>query len=436
MVDSNIIVFFYPSMVIGGAEYLFIRLAKYLSSHLKKKVYYIDYKEGFARKKLEDSEVVILDYSDDSKVSIKENVILLTPVSNITTLGNKLDLTPDSRVFFWSIHPTNIISCLPLIQFFIKLKSLNEIILNLFDKEKQNIQKILDQTLNQQALFFMDLENSTYNKILFDLQPDSLKYLPIPIDNKPIHNTRKLLDPNLLSFAWLGRLSEDKIHTLENILWQLNKYCRQEKQKIDFHILGDRKLPDNLKMYSENEFLNLSLKMNLTDETLQNYLTTSIDCLFAMGTSALEGAILKIPTVLVDYSYIPLNKNTQFRWLFETEGFCLGFEASNPLIKPKHSLNEILRSLQDNHNKLADACCNYAVKNHSMDIVINQLLDAANESQFYWKDYLHITAGLKSPSIPEMLKQVVICKLSPKIKFVVIFLFLRYVFLRKLRLIT
>jgi len=42
------ITFFYPGKEVGGAEYLFLRLANYIADNTTLKIFYIDYKDGFA----------------------------------------------------------------------------------------------------------------------------------------------------------------------------------------------------------------------------------------------------------------------------------------------------------------------------------------------------------------------------------------------------
>ena len=43
-----------------------------------------------------------------------------------------------------------------------------------------------------------------------------------------------------------------------------------------------------------------------------------------MGTSAIEGARLGIPTILLDYSYKSINGFYKYEFIYEKEGFSLG----------------------------------------------------------------------------------------------------------------
>ena len=79
------IVFCSPSMITGGAEYYFIRLAHYLAeNHKEYKVYYTEYKNGFIYKVLNSSNIEILDYRKGEKTIIPEDSIIFIPSNKIT----------------------------------------------------------------------------------------------------------------------------------------------------------------------------------------------------------------------------------------------------------------------------------------------------------------------------------------------------------------
>ena len=75
MMKKNI-TFFYPSTIVGGAEYLFIRLAKHLA-HLGHDVSVVDLKQGFLSRELQDTPVQLIPYEKDIPIVIPENTHLI-----------------------------------------------------------------------------------------------------------------------------------------------------------------------------------------------------------------------------------------------------------------------------------------------------------------------------------------------------------------------
>ena len=72
----------------------------------------------------------------------------------------------------------------------------------------------------------------------------------------------------------------------------------------------------------------------LSHEELNTILLERVDVLFAMGSSALLGASLGVPTVVVQpYSHERERKLKNYRWIDETIGHSLG-EFPNIICKP------------------------------------------------------------------------------------------------------
>ena len=98
----------------------------------------------------------------------------------------------------------------------------------------------------------------------------------------------------------------------------------------------------------------IEYKGTLAGKKLSNYLISNIDLLMSMGTSALVGAKLGIPTVLLDASYIKIPNDYKYKWLFESDGATLGsFIESQDMTNNIHSFQDIIYSLHNNYNDLS-----------------------------------------------------------------------------------
>jgi hypothetical protein len=101
-----------------------------------------------------------------------------------------------------------------------------------------------------------------------------------------------------------------------------------------------------------------------------------------MGTSALEGGRLAIPTILLDISYVPIKKDYLFRWIFQTNNFDLAHDISfEDIQQGNESLKNMVLDLKINYKALSDTTYDYYCKNHDIDTVKNLLLSQMQQSE-------------------------------------------------------
>lgn len=130
-------------------------------------------------------------------------------------------------------------------------------------------------------------------------------------------------------FMWLGRIDQDfKVLPLLKVIKDITDLHNRKilKGEIEFAIIGSG---DGNHLVQQEIDSNFTLtftwikKVSLAD--LPNYLTANIDVLVAMGTSALEGARLGVPTVIVQpFSHVSQEPKFAYRWIHQTTGHSLG----------------------------------------------------------------------------------------------------------------
>ena len=120
---------------------------------------------------------------------------------------------------------------------------------------------------------------------------------------------------------------------------------------------------------------------------LNQYLSKNVDLLMAMGTAALEGGKLGIPTILLDASYEQIPNGYQFKWLFESDGSNVAqFIHSKNFENNGHSLDNIIESININPKRIGAKCLLYVDKNHSVKAISNQLIKGVKKATFKWGD--------------------------------------------------
>ena len=126
---------------------------------------------------------------------------------------------------------------------------------------------------------------------------------------------------------------------------------------------------------------------------IREFLEKETDLLVATGTSALSGARLGVPTILLDFSYKPVPKGYKYRWISDRDGSTLGDMIDRSYIdKGVNFLFDRIGELLDEPRLKSTQSKNYYDRNHSVDSIIGTVTQALRHSECLWDDLL--TKGL------------------------------------------
>ena len=377
------IYFFYPSKMMGGAEYLIINSANLLDNS-GFEVGIIDFQTGWVlnNKKLNES-IIKKNFFDDEKFLLKDEDILVTTANYIY----KLDLyfkKSNAKILLWAVHPYNVVLKTPNLWNIHLFIWFSKLYLKIFKYRHENNLKII---LGKNALVAMDGECNIILNLEYKLKYN--RFLPIFIEQNNFIVSKIKKDESLYNMVWLGRLDTDfKIHILKKVLLDINLIKDQFKKSVVFRIIGDGPGANNIKEFVKKEINFDVLFMNeLIGEEL-NQVVEKSDIGFAMGTSALNIAAKKIPVVLLDFSYNEV-VNYRYRWLFEASDFVLGrdIELLQPeeisLMKTMHSL---INDFSKNSNIIAERCFEYAYNNHHEKMVLSSLINCIESTKLTMND--------------------------------------------------
>lgn len=387
--------FFYAAPKVGGIQLLFIRLANYLSD-LNYKVYYIDYTDGFSRDKL-NKKVNIINYFGNNVLTINHDTFLITPLSNlISILTGKIILSKKVKLFFWCVHPYELLDFFPLIITFKKIFNLGSQKIKkyldlLFKKDIIILKNLTEFLYNYNSFVFMDNETFTKSKELLELNIDNPNYLPIPLEKSLKIPNYNLINNDEINIAWLGRLVDFKIFPLINLIENSNISVQKFNKKINLHIIGSGNKEHLIKNINISDKLNIIYKGTMVGNELEEYLLNKVDILFAMGTSCLEGARLGIPSVCYDYSYNYIHLDYKFNWLYQFMDFVLGREINTLKAQNINTFDEILNEIYINNNKklIGEKSHDYFLNNHEIKAVSKLLITKLNNNNVKYSDLIN-----------------------------------------------
>jgi len=255
---------------------------------------------------------------------------------------------------------------------------------------KFRTRKLVNQLIKSKSVVFMDLYGlkSIKSEVGIDLfQNDTNLYLPIPVksfNKKNIFLTRNLNFNEVINITYVGRSSIWKMQPLKKIITDLldiknsNININIITQDVNEYkrFLSNIKIPENLSVIYHN---------NLIGSSYREFLIKNSDLHFAMGTSALDGGILGIPTICVDYSNHAFRQDYKYLWLYDIQGFDLGHPIESKNSKKSNSMSEIIDLYKDSNSlelkKISELTFNYVNNNHEISQIVDKLLIYTRDSQ-------------------------------------------------------
>lgn len=320
-------------------------------------------------------------FIDSDNVSLKklnnyithEDIIILTKVNDSPLL--EAIKKKNNKLLFYSVHPDTFFGYLPQMKYFCNPR-----------KAALNLVEVLN---DHDCLYFMDWPNV---KGVYDRggkTMEKIRYLPIPVmsySNKYRNNKPS----SIFNITYIGRGNDKwKVFPVIKILEDLNKL----KKEIQLTIITDS---NTLFKQMINEFVlnnNIIIHFinNIYGEKLEQYLLENSTLHISMGTSALEGAKLGIPTIVIDYSKQKFPDYYLYRWLYECENYCLAGEIKDGILpySTGRNLGDIidLISTEEGYTKESLACRTYLNKNHSIQSFISNIEDACKITRMTSQDY-------------------------------------------------
>lgn len=389
--NTKSITFCFPYFEVSGVPVLFYRLANAIEASEKGiKINIIDYSDGaMARNITKSSYLTLIPFEDDKKILVPENTILVLQTELPFCIKKELVIPDNVRLIFWTLHPNNLVlSVLPFpflnnLQF--RYFGIYRILVRpLRGHYLKKLKEFINLCLEHRAIWFMDqttLDNTA--KFLFT-EIKSADFVPVMVSSSTgeQHRTVKHDLSDQINFCWVGRLCDWKSHILIYTIKQLSILSALYKMQVTYHIVGDGPYKSKIEELQEsNEYFNVEIYGSMEPVELGNFLLGNIDIVTGMGTSALEGAKLGIPTLLLDYSHFPVEKDYKFRWLYETKNYDLGHEITDKdIVDNNDSLKNILVSFREMYDYHSKKSFEYFKNSHDIQVTLYKFLEKAEET--------------------------------------------------------
>jgi hypothetical protein len=386
--------FFFPYHEVSGVPVLFSRLALHLAEHHGCDVEVIDYADGYMARTLASERLVrVRHFAHGHTLHVDADRLLVMQSILPATIHAELQPDPATRLLFWTLHPMNLVQTLIPVPAVRELQArrpwltrvAGRTVLRRFTRE---LVGFIQELLDARSLVFVDGSTLRATCDSLGVTISDPKFVPIPCGVSAVNPTVCAPVHSPLAAAWVGRLADFKVPILAYTLRALAAIAETLEIPIHFTIVGDGPLANQIDdgAYTGCMF-SISRAGTLAPTALDRFLSSEVDLLLAMGTSALEGAKLGVPTVLLDIAYGPVPNGYVFRWLFDSTDFGVGSVMSyRPAAPGNDSLTRIVADVLRDRGALSSRTHSYCLANHSMESVATRFLAAAVEATFSYGD--------------------------------------------------
>lgn len=382
---------------------LFGRAAEYLfRSGYKIKIYEdkVCYLSKFLKRKGVD--FVTSSEKAGSKFIVGQDEFFIFSLAFTSRVLNLFGFHKSNRFLFWDIHHTCLMNLLAFFDVYNRITdyALCGKFIHLLERSRATkIETFNHLGSSKNGIVFMSAFNLMVNEKLFSL-PEKVNFLPIilPVNNTPTPQSHtERVETDVIRIGWISRLKRHKI----NILSLLVDDVCNSIQNIELTIIGDGEDSEMIEAYvASKKVKNITFAGRIESENLEDYLIDNIDLGFSVGTSALEFAKCKIPTVFApvasqfkDFSTI----DNKYAWLQNVSGYDVSSYVEKMSIN--QSFDSIIEDYKKDYVMLGEAAYEYVYQNHGIDAVGSRLLRVIENNEFTFNDIQN--SGLTKRSMYE-----------------------------------
>ena len=365
------LVFYFPWPEVSGGPFYLTRIANAIAETKEYDVYYVDYKGGLANTLLKNKDIEVLIYDNEGKkyTIFKDEPIVLVMV--IYWAHMVPIMHPDSKVVFLNWHNC----CIPVLK-------------GDWHCTTRFVNKFLELVRDTSSVFFLDKTH------LLAQNTDTIKfkeqYVPITIPERDKTVNQEIVKEKERNIAVLGRLVLDKIFAVTDLVD--NIIASRDNVNTNIYVIGEGDCQDMLFNKKLPSYIKLIKCKTMDIEKIIDLFCKKVDILFAMGTSVLDGASVKLPSVIIPNDTVPFSCN-KYSYLYESEGYALGWgpDQIDELDIETHTVAEILDDIyvKGKKKEIGDKCYEYYVENHTSNL--DMFRDAIAASTMTRQKYVDFT---------------------------------------------
>lgn len=368
------ILFYYPSRIVGGTEYLFKRCSEYLAENQNEyKILYADYPDGFVRKNIKSDKVHFVEIGSNKEVYVEDGTAVILQLNIIYQLFDRIIFDYNkSLCLFWCLHRLNIKNAIFAKNFYwISRKSRKRLGRSLYSLTNLNVVKFMNY--HGCYNFFKD----------FWQIPKVFEWLPniAPIKRDMGIECFDRISKEVWNFCWLGRLDVEKAKNIETYMNELE--ALNITNPLTLYIIGNGPKAHYLKSIAPKYSYPIEFVGEKREEDLDKFIREKVEIGLASGTSAFEFALRGKPVIMeweIKQSYRAGKRST---YTFNYEDELYDFSRTDKLVRMHEDFfSNKAEIIFNNYNIIAENEYKF-VLSKSVEICSQKLIDSIQQISNY-----------------------------------------------------
>jgi len=391
MVRMQKLIFCFPyNKGAGGVNMMFMRLASHLHK-LGHSVALVDYVDGDMAKN-KDEHIELIPYYDEKEVVIPENSIVIFQSMTPWSIYPSLKMSDDTKLFFITTLPANFYPVLPgflrnlMYEGKTVAKFIWHTILSSEYRKSKHFLKLIEQK-DSHAILDTDIVCNLQKSLNVKMENPNI----LPLFSQDVESNLYLKEDkktDIIELGWVGRLADFKINILNHTIKNAFEYANKMKKKINFVVVGDGEHENEL-INLESEYFTMTKISHIKPSELNEFML-GLDMLFAMGTTALDGAKMGLPTVRLDYSYSEIPLEYKYKFFHEVQGYSMGEKIeSKCFTNGLHDFSDLMSVFDQDKKQLSEMGYDFYKSHHSIDSSAKLLISYIQKSTMKWSDLTH-----------------------------------------------
>ena len=230
--------------------------------------------------------------------------------------------------------------------------------------------------------------------------------IEVPIEIKWKKNIN-YVENKVIKISWLGRVSSDfKEIPLKHLIRDLREWFLTHDYKIKLIIIGEGNALEKIQAETYDVPYSVEYIKNIPYEELNDFIVNNVDLLIAQGTSAIDGAKIGCPTVVITPVRSTDPERVEYRWIYESKGYSLG-EYPNLDIETDQVRHDFMTIMNEyiSNDFISQYCFDYAQK-FNMNCVFRDFLNRDLPEKIDKEMLKHIKKFYRLKKAKEVIKQI------------------------------
>ena len=339
----NRITLVFPYRDISGVPILFSRLANQLFGRVEK-ITIVDYEDGALNKLTKHLSLDRIFLKTGERLEFTSADTVIMQASSLEYLRPEFCFHPDTRLFFWHLHPDNLkLNTFGIGPFRSDFK-------NLRGRQFKRLNNFVQELISFKGIVAMDEYNVISPSTYFAAN------LEIPLVPILLSDKQNMLEPSKSGFtnnwAYIGRIEGFKTLAIKKLLESISDYSIKTFSSPSLFLFGDGADSEQISDYAEKLNVKAISLGSIDNHSISAHVHEyDISLIFAMGTSILDGMCSGCLVAKLNYFHFHIEGYPDYYLKALENSYCLGRELRRNEFKSINSLIDLVEICKSEYSQ-------------------------------------------------------------------------------------